>query len=364
MATGSDRWYIRLPDGRVVNARSTEALRRYLQSGRIPLESRIRRSTDAPWQTLDRTPEFADLLPAESTPEPDLPSAKPKTPAPDLRTLGVRGLVEELFNAFDISLQRTKLTTAAITGMGMGTTLLIGVEVSRLLDDWAWAGWLGTAFVLLVLFSIGTSILTQMTALELSHFHPAHFSEIRAGLFGYVMRLMCALGLIGGSMFGLIVLLRTVPGWITPAAPAEIGLGLETLLNVINGLRWLTEVICWPILALAMPLMGPVLIVEDHSIWGGLRDWFYMLRTHLGRIYLYQAIAFALAAMMTLPLLLPIYLAGRRPLSLGEAVPFFLLVGVALTPGLAYLLVAQVFVYLNLRYEFFYSARERQNNRT
>jgi hypothetical protein len=33
--------------------------------------------------------------------------------------------------------------------------------------------------------------------------------------------------------------------------------------------------------------------------------------------------------------------------------------GVSMTPMLAYLLVAHVFVYLNLRYEFFYSMRER-----
>ena len=367
MATSSDLWYIRFPDGRVLHARSTDAMRRYLKSGRIPWESRVRRSPDDPWQTLDRTPEFADLLPAENreaeAPAEPASSAKAKAPAADLRTLGVRGLVEELFNAFDSSLQRTKLTTAAITGLGMGITLMIGVVASPLLRDWAWAGLLATGFVLLILFSICTSILTQMTALELSRYRPAHFSEIRSGLFAYVVRLTCTFALIGGTILAMIALLRALPGWITPTAHEEIGLGLETLLNIINGSRLLLEVICWPILGLAMLLLGPILIVEDYSIWQGLREWLNMLRQHLGRIYLYQAIAFAFAAVMTLPIVAPILLAsgfmGGKPLSLGETVPFYLLIGVALTPMLAFLLVAHVFIYLNLRYEFFYSARER-----
>ncbi|MBI1831215.1 MAG: hypothetical protein HYR84_07185 [Planctomycetes bacterium] len=68
---------------------------------------------------------------------------------------------------------------------------------------------------------------------------------------------------------------------------------------------------------------------------------------------------------MALPVVLPILLAfgltggDPRALSVGESVPFYLLIGVALTPMLAYLLVAHVFIYLNLRYEYFYSARER-----
>ena len=55
MATSSDLWYIRLPDGRVLHARSTDAMRRYLKSGRIPWESRVRRSPDDTWQPLQQT---------------------------------------------------------------------------------------------------------------------------------------------------------------------------------------------------------------------------------------------------------------------------------------------------------------------
>ena len=367
MASSADQWYIRLPDGRVLRARSTEVLRQYLKLGRVPWDSRVRRSADAPWQTLDRTEEFADLAPAEeASPSEPNPRTKARPAAPELRTLGVRGLVEELFNAFDSSLQRTKLVAAALTGLGVGIVLVIRSVADPLLpSEWKWAGYLGATFPLLVLFSICTSILTQMTALELSRYRPARFSEIRAGLFGYAMRLTCALSLIGGAIVGLIVLLRCLPDWVAPAPAPETGFALETLLNVVNGTRLLLEVIGWPILILAMLLMGPILIVEDLSIGQGIREWLGMLRQHLGRIYLYQALAFAFAAVMTLPLVAPILLASGfvggnpHPLSLSESVSFNLLVGIALTPMLAYLLVAHVFIYLNLRYEFFYSTRDR-----
>ena len=42
-----------------------------------------------------------------------------------------------------------------------------------------------------------------------------------------------------------------------------------------------------------------------------------------------------------------------------ERIALWVLGGVALTPMIAYLMVANVFIYLNLRYEFFYSPRGR-----
>ena len=66
MASSAEHWYIRLPDARVLRARSTEALRHYLKSGRIPWDSRVRRTADDPWQTLDTVEEFVDLVPKGS----------------------------------------------------------------------------------------------------------------------------------------------------------------------------------------------------------------------------------------------------------------------------------------------------------
>src|SRR5262249_52163603 len=108
MAAKADLWFIRLPNGRVLRARNTNVLRRFLKSGRIPWKSRVRHSKEEPWRPLDRANEFVDLRPKE-TPQPSKAPPKP---------VGVRGLVDELFHAFDSSLQRAKLTTAAFTGFG------------------------------------------------------------------------------------------------------------------------------------------------------------------------------------------------------------------------------------------------------
>jgi len=92
----------------------------------------------------------------------------------------MRGLAEELFNAFDSCLQRTKLTTAPAPAWDRHR-LMLGEFAAQLLREWAWIGYAGAALVVLVLFSTCISILTQMTALELSRFRQARFAEIRAG---------------------------------------------------------------------------------------------------------------------------------------------------------------------------------------
>ena len=86
-----------------------------------------------------------------------------------------------------------------------------------------------------------------------------------------------------------------------------------------------------------------------------------MLRRHLGRIYLCEAMALTLAAVLALPMLLLVAIAAYSVGdSLGpvERITLQVLGGVALTPMIAYLIVANVFIYLNIRYEFFCTPRE------
>ena len=67
-----------------------------------------------------------------------------------------------------------------------------------------------------------------------------------------------------------------------------------------------------------------------------------------------------MAAVMALPMLLVVAIASQTvaaPAGLAERITLSILTGVSLTPLIAYLLVANVFIYLNLRYEFFVSAR-------
>src|SRR5205085_2928910 len=67
MSRAPDVWYIRLPDGRVLRANSTRSVRHNLHRGQIPPGSRVRRSAEDEWVSLDLTAEFADLVNLPST---------------------------------------------------------------------------------------------------------------------------------------------------------------------------------------------------------------------------------------------------------------------------------------------------------
>ena len=355
MATIPDLWYVRLPNGRVVRTRSTKSLRQFVKSGRIPQRVHARRTNADPWQTLNQIKELADLAPKKRN---ATPQVKARAKVADQRATGSRRMLNELLKALDSSLQRTKLITSACTGLAIGVALILGeILMTALPSEWAWLGAVGTGLVTLFLFSVCTSVLTSLTARELSHSAPAELSETRGQIIGKALRLTGALALIGGSMAGLIFLLRSLPGWI---ATDEAGSALTTAVHVVNGLRLILEGLCAPILGLALLLLGPILVVEECSIFQAIRQWFGMLRQHPARIYVYQAAASAFALVLASPVLAPLVLSfgGTRPNTLGESVPFYLLIGAALTPLLSYLVVANVFVYLNLRYDFYYSTRD------
>src|SRR5262249_4865401 len=88
----------------------------------------------------------------------------------------------------------------------------------------------------------------------------------------------------------------------------------------------------------------------------GVREWLALLRRHLSRVILYEALAISFGVLATLPLLAPVWLAGGAALGDGATVSvkdavLCVLGGLALSPLLAYLIVANVYIYLNLRYE-------------
>ena len=58
----NDDWYVRFPDGKVLHAATTKAVRKNIDRGRIPLDSTVRRADDEEWVTLAWTSEFADLV--------------------------------------------------------------------------------------------------------------------------------------------------------------------------------------------------------------------------------------------------------------------------------------------------------------
>jgi hypothetical protein len=361
MANGADPWYVRLPDGRTLRASNTDALRRSLGNGRIPWDSQVRRSPQSAWLALHDVPELAEL-------RGDAPRREahgPRSPG-ELRVIGVRGLVDELISAVDSTLHRSKLTTAAAAGLCAGLALL-GAEMSPLVLTDPWRRWSGltTAVLCIVVLGCCTSLITQMTYIELARLRPARSGEVSANLFRYTRRLVLAQVIIGALFVVPVVLLRWLPtSWVVTAAPLEPGPWREGVHSFFVAMQLLVEVLGWPIFLTSLLLLGPLVVVEDYSMGRALGEWLGLLRRHLGRIYLYEALAFVFGVVISVPLLVPLALVAlhimaiRGP-TLVEEATLSVLLGLALTPLCAYMLVANVFIYLNLRYEFFDHAREQ-----
>jgi hypothetical protein len=364
MAAGADTWYVRLPDGRTLRARNAEVLRGYLIAGRIPWDSSVRRSGDEQWRPLDHVAEFAVASSGEES-----GFSSTAAPAPgssgsrsgELRAFGVRNLVEELLSAFDRSLSHVKLGVGAMTGV----LFAIGVIALELVGGFPFGvgaviGYTATALFLLASVALGTVLLTQMTFIELDRHRPALAAEVRAGLLRQTLRVLVAQSLVAALLVGLVLLFRVAGPWL---AARDFGehLGVRDLVvGVLSVLRLLLEVLCWPILGMAVLLLGPLLVIEEHSILRSLSEWLGMLRRHLGRIYLYEALALTMATVLALPMLLLVAVAAYSvgdAMTLVERIALLVLGGVALAPMIAYLTTANVFIYLNIRYEFFYTSR-------
>jgi hypothetical protein len=359
----SDVWFIRLPDGRVVRAKTTKSLRYHISSGRIPVQARVRRSAAEEWTALEWTAEFADIVapvPIAAAPGQVPPTAAPETvkggaKGADMKVLGVRGLVDELLNALDSTLARTKLVPAAALGLlvGLGSALYGGLVVGAD-PPWSGAGVIAIGVCVLLGYCLVTSLITQMTFIELSRLRPARTRELRAGLARHTAQLALAHLLVGGTLFLVLLTLQRLPPWLTSAD----GLNLpEALLAPVIALRLVWEVAFWPMWA-SLLLFGPIAVVEECSFPRIIREWWGMVRHHAGRLILYEAVAVVLGLLVAAPFLVPIFLTALSSggeVGLSAAVrhgTVSLLGGLALTPLLAYLMVANVYIYLNLRYEF------------
>jgi hypothetical protein len=381
MSQANDVWYVRFPDGRVMRASTTEAVRFHLETGRIPRTSLVRRSPEEEWTALEWAPEFVDLLQADHPrgpsdyalleSEPLVSPSPPQTPRPvarrtrearegrmQLHTIGARGMVEEMLGALDSTLVRLKLRIACAMGL---TSMVILVLIWLLVPflDWPWTllPQVGTGIGLLVIWAMGSTLITQATFTELSHARSAGWADARTGLGRHSLRLTFALLLVVGIPILVIILLRKAPE------------GLENL-ELIDPIQdWGTalalvlRLVLWVFLGLWISfslLLAPILIVEECSIGQGLRLWWQFLRQHFSRAYLYEALTATMAAVASLPLMLPVVL-GPWPGSVPAAAATLstdlrlatlsILAGLALTPLIAFLIVANLFIYLNLRYE-------------
>lgn len=378
----ADFWYIRFPDGRVLRAASTVVLRQELNARRIPLGSTVRRSPSDEWVSLEWTQEFADLVEelaarerrdASTTP---VSAAAPISSAPRhwandsndhpatvgsrldperLHLVGVRSYLDELLAALDSALVPKKLLLGLLAGLLLGTLLVLAraVWIDRL-DRLPAAAWLLLA-AYLIAFNGLAALLIRLSYVELARLRLARWREGWKGLPGLIVWMVVSQLIVCGIVATLIVLLRWLPFWVDPASDEPWNNSQHVLGGMVLVLSMILETLLYPVFFFWW-LLPPILVVENCTVWTGLRQWLALLRQHLGRVFLYQTMAVGLGILLTTPLLLliapsfaPSFYPPERLQETAQGTRYFLL-GLACAPLLAYWITANVFIYLNLRY--------------
>lgn len=396
MSSNADAWYVRFPDGRVLRATNTAVVRQQLGAGRIPTGSTVRRSPEEEWTAVEWIQEFADVVADQrkhaeaaapsrptgrppsnplidvgtSDPVPASPARPPSNPSISssegsgvaarldpmrLQTVGVRGLVDELIGALDSTLVRKKI------GVALFATLILGLlfafaplqplefsQQSRSLDRAL------AALAVLIVGSVAVALLTRMTFVEVSRLRPARWGEAIKGVPGLSFRLAFVQLVVAGNTLLALEVLRMLPGIFLVKDPLEGYLphGQASIFAAIVAMA--AEVLQWPVYALSF-LLAPILAVEACSSGTALFQWLRLLRRQFGRAFVYEAIALGVGFVITLPLFLPqfTFLTIYHYPEIEQAVRETRTVmwTMALGPLFAYMAVANVFIYLNLRYE-------------
>jgi hypothetical protein len=394
MSSNADAWYVRFPDGRVLRATSTTVVRQQLGAGRIPVGSTVRRNPEDEWTSLEWIEEFAEVLaehrkPAEAA-APSRPTGRPpsspmidvspggsgnRPPAGSssgnegsgvaarldplrLQTVGVRGLVDELIGALDSTLVRKKIAVALLAALALGLLFAFApLDPFKSLEQFSKDGSLDRAWAalaLLVVGSIATALLTRMTFVEVSRLRPAKWREAFTGLAGLSIRLSIAQLVVTGNTLLVVELLRVLPAYFLYENPLQNVVPAEVIGTVAVIAAMGAEVLQWPVFGLSL-LLAPILAVEGSSIGTALLQWLRLVRRQLGRAFVYEALAFGMGLIITLPLFVPmvtldkIYKIERMQHAIQAA--RIVLTAMAIGPLFAYMAVANVFIYLNLRYE-------------
>jgi hypothetical protein len=390
MSSNADPWYVRFPDGRVLRATNTAVVRQQLGAGRIPTGSTVRRSPEEEWTAVEWIQEFADVVADQrkqaELAAPSRPTGRPPSnPLIDvtaggsgvrppsnsaigegsgvaarldptrLQTVGVRGLVDELIGSLDSTLVRKKIAVALFATLLLGLLFAFAPlqplefsQQSRSLDRAL------AALAVLIVGSVAVALLTRMTFVEVSRLRPARWGEALKGLPGLSLRLAFVQLVVAGNTLLLLEVLRHLPRIFLLNDPLEGTLphGQSSIFAAIVAMA--AEVLQWPVYGLSF-LLAPILTVEACSSVTALYLWGRLLRQQLGRAFVYEAVAFAVGFVITLPLFLPqfTFLTIYHYPEIEQAVRETRTVmwTMALGPLFAYMAVANVFIYLNLRYE-------------
>jgi hypothetical protein len=338
-------------------------VRHHLRTGQIPPGSHARRSPQEAWKSLYRFEVFADLLPqrrprreTNETPENSVDLSDSLGDL-QLQTVGVRGLATELAAALESSLQRNKLRIAFTAGFAAGVIVAARVILERWVEyPGTWLFSLVAGFLLLLVASVAGALLAQLTFIELSQLRPARSGEGSLHLGRNVLRLLVCHLVIVGLIAGMLAELASLPGWaLAQTEPDWLVEAREGLACTAVVAQVLFQLLLWPLLLCALQL-GPIVVVEEYGAGRALGQWLALLGKYLARLFLYEALATGAALLASLPLLLPIGLAALQvpvdglPGLTGRAT-LGLLMGPALAPAFAFLTVANVYIYLHLRYD-------------
>jgi hypothetical protein len=370
-----DPWYVRLPDGRVVKAKSTSSVRHHVEAGNIPLNSMARRDSREEWVSLTWIAEFTDLgvnrskrsanpvkdgvssqaVNANGSAEHVLKSGISARLDPmRLQTVGIRGLVDELIAAFDSTVSSGKLIVASSIGAVTSVVVLLIMRGAfAIYAEGRWLAELAGGVATLLGLAALTALLTRQTHLELSTMRPVRPSEAAKGIGHYVIHIFLGYLATIGVALGLIVLLHKCPEWLRDLTDSS------TLAEVLQTAAWSIGVVlaaCLFVLMTVSFLLPSILVVEECSLGDAFREWRALLREHRVRVMVYEGLAIAFALVAALPLLLPVQLAlafmpvffsGANGVTV--ALPI-ILDGFAIGPAVAFMIVANLFIYLNLRY--------------
>lgn len=374
MTNGHIPWYVRLPDGRVITAKSTASVRHHVESGNIPPNSMARQNQDEEWTSLAWIAEFADLVGGSrnvaTIPEDSSPSKITNGSSADinlnsgvssrldplrLQSVGIRGFVDDLIAAFDRTVSTGKLMVACVT-CALGALAIQAVMRLTLMAyaDGTWLALIFGGITALVFFATVTTLLTRQTHLEISQMRPVLPSEANKNAGPFILRVFLGYGITIGLAIGAILLAQRAPGWTANLLDGLNRYGAELAVTVVVLLGVVVAVAMFAMILMSF-LLPPVLIVEECSLGTALSEWRTMLRQHRLRLMIYEGLALGLAVIAALPVALPIYLAyhfGPETVGnvIGQAIPFAMW-GLAIAPAIAFLAVANLFIYLNLRYE-------------
>lgn len=374
-----DAWYIRFPNGQEIKAKSTAAVIYHIQQGTIPKNSWARRSREEEWMKLEWHAEFTEAVtgikPPRETAEDSgrdgegRSAVRPPTGVAErmdpmqLRSVGVRGLLDDLLGAVDCAFRRDKLIIsligAGLIGLVIGGVPYLAVKLGDMLgiaetvDSMSGLVDLAATIAAAIVFAITNALLTKMTYLELSTSRGVvGLSEAARGIVASVAKMLIVYIVLVGGAFYLMSVLHRLPGWLTvpPTQIMEASLGNRVLAAAISIVGLLCEVVLWVVIVLTW-LLPPILVGEEYSLVGGIREWLGLIASHFNRIALAEVMTLGVGLLLAAPVFLPIQRALTHfSFYLPQPIET-MAIALSATAFLTVVAVGNVFIFLDAKYE-------------